>query len=101
MLPSLEPFRSFLNHQAMTYHNASPQPMDLLLPLVQEQLSSHSGTQLLIPGPALPTLLPGAPVSHILDLLNHVSHFLIFTFSYLLVCLILFSGRLTHLPSTF
>lgn len=98
MLPSLEPFGSLLNHQAMIYHNASPQPMDLLLPLVQEQLSSHSGTQLLIPGPAL---LPGAPVSHILDLLNHVSNFLIFTFPYLLVCLIVFSGRLTHLPSTF
>lgn len=96
LLPSLDPFISFLNHQALKYHSASPQPMGLPLSLVQGQLSFHSGTRLLIPGPALPALLPGVSVSHILELLNHASNFLIFTFS-LSSCLIMFCGRLAQL----
>lgn len=66
-----------------------PQPMGLPLSLAQEQLSFHSGTWPLIPGPALPALLPGVSVSHILELLTHASNFLIFTFS-LSSCLIMF-----------
>lgn len=77
---------SFLNHQALKYHSASAYGSSFIPCTAIAVLPFWDMAP--IPGPAVPALLPGVSVSHILELWTHASNF-IFTFS-LSSCLIMF-----------